>query len=87
MLFPAEGTWPAAKGGEDKEVPGVHILALPSSPVPQGLEGKRGFMCGEGWQELDTAVMSREVLWHPVAIPDTQLEVFWWGTGDVYLSP
>lgn len=23
-------------------------------------------MCGEGWQEQDTAVMSRDVLWHSI---------------------
>lgn len=32
------------------------------------------------------AVMSREVLWHPIAIPDTQLEVFRWGIGDEHPS-
>lgn len=64
-------------------MPGGHVLAFPSSPDPQGLQGKGGFLCGEGWWEMDAAAMSRGVLWHHIIIPDTQLEVFRWGTGDV----
>ena len=70
MLFP----WFAAKGEEDKPVPGVHTLVLPSFPVPLGPGGKRGCMYGEGWPELDTTGMGRGRALHPVAISDTAFQ-------------